>query len=39
MDAGEEDSIHTDSNDITTVYDGVHSDLFEDLFQTLPTDA
>ena len=39
MDADEEDSLHTDSNDITTVYDGVHSDLFEGLLQTLPTDA
>ena len=39
IDAGEEDSINTDSNDITTVYDGIHSDLFEVLFQTLPTDA
>ena len=39
MDTDEEDSLHTDSNDIITVYDGVHSDLFEDLFQNLPTDA
>ena len=39
MDVGEEDSIHTDSNDITTVYERVHSDLFEGLFQTLPTDT
>ena len=39
IDAGEEDSINTDSSDITTVYDGIHSDLFEVLFQTLPIDA
>jgi hypothetical protein len=39
IDAGEEDAISTNSNDITTVYDGIHSDLFELLFQTLPTDA
>ena len=39
MDTDEEDSLHTDSNDIITVYDGVHNDLFEDVFQNLPTDA
>ena len=39
MDTDEDDSLHTDSNDIIAVYDGVHSDLFEDLFQYLPTDA
>jgi hypothetical protein len=27
------------SNDLTNIYDGVHSDLFELLFQTLPTDS
>jgi hypothetical protein len=37
--AGEEDFFHTDSNDIVTIYDGIHSDLFEDLFQTLPIGA
>jgi hypothetical protein len=37
--AGEEDANITSSNDITTIYDGIHSDLFELLFQTLPTDA
>ena len=36
--SGEEDSLHSDySNDIVTIYDGIRSDLFEDLFQTLPT--
>jgi len=36
--SGEENSLHTDySNDIVTIYDGIHSDLFEDLFQTLPS--
>ena len=39
IDAGEEDSVNTDSNDISTVYDGIHSDLIEVLFQTLRTDA
>ena len=36
IDAGKEDSVKANSNDITTVYDGIHSDLFENLFQTLP---
>ena len=38
-DTDDDDSLHTDSNDIVTVYDGVHSDLFEDLFQKLPINA
>ncbi len=37
--SGGEDSFHTDSNDVVAIYDGIHSDLFEDLFQTLPTNA
>jgi hypothetical protein len=38
--SGDENSVHTEySNDIVTIYDGIRSDLFEDLFQTLPTAA
>jgi hypothetical protein len=37
--AGEVDGHSTNSNDLTNIYDGVHSDLFEFLFQTLPTDV
>jgi hypothetical protein len=38
-DTGEGDSINTNQDDLITAYDGIHSDLFENLFQTLPVDT
>lgn len=38
-DTVEGESADTNSDDMTTAYDGIHSDLFENLFQTVPVDS